>query len=78
MPALYLVLVSALVALLAYRTYGPFLAAPARVQTVLTLAIMARLAVVMADGLVSWMAVLRGRRATVRAPGQGTPEAIGS
>lgn len=76
MPALYLVIVSALIA---YRTYGAFLAAPmpARIQTVLTLAIMALLAVVMVDSLLRWTSVLRGRRTTVPGAGKTVPEAAG-
>ncbi len=56
-----------------------FLAAPipARIQTVLTLAIMALLLVVMVDSLLRWNSVLRGRRTTVQAPGKNTPAAAG-
>jgi carbon starvation protein len=59
--------------------WAAFLAAPmpARIQTVLTLAIMALLAVVMVDSLLRWTSVLRGRRATVQATGEIIPEAAG-
>ena len=59
--------------------WAAFLAAPmpARIQTVLTLAIMALLAVVMVDSLLRWTSVLRGRRVTVQGSGETVPEAAG-
>jgi carbon starvation protein len=59
--------------------WAAFLAAPmpARLQCVVTLAIMALLVVVIVDSLLRWTAVLRGRRATVQAPGEAVPEAAG-
>jgi carbon starvation protein len=56
-----------------------FLAAPmpARIQCVVTLAIMALLLVVIIDSLLRWMAVVRGRRTTVQASGEIVPEAAG-
>jgi hypothetical protein len=50
---------------------------PARIQCVTTLAIMSLLLVVMTDSVLRWTAVLRGRRATVQAPGEAIPEAAG-
>jgi carbon starvation protein len=59
--------------------WAAFLSAPmpARIQSVLTLAIMALLAVVVVDSLLRWTAVFRGRRATVHAPAKPIPEAAG-
>jgi carbon starvation protein len=55
--------------------WAAFLAAPmpARIQCVTTLAIMSLLLVVMTDSVLRWTAVLRGRRATVQAPGEAIP-----
>ena len=57
--------------------WAAFLVAPmpARIQTVLTLAIMALLAVVMVDSVGRWISVMRGRRATVSNPGERVSEA---
>jgi carbon starvation protein len=59
--------------------WSAFLAAPtpARVQCVMTLVIMSLLVVVIADSLMRWTSVLRGRRATVQSPGEAVPEAVG-
>jgi len=59
--------------------WAAFLAAPmpARIQCVTTLTIMALLLVVMTDSLLRWAEVVRGRRATVTAPGEAVPEAAG-
>jgi len=59
--------------------WAAFLAAPmpARMQCVVTLVIMSLLLVVMADSVLRWTAVVRGRRATVQAPGEVVPEAAG-
>ena len=60
--------------------WAAFLAAPmsARIQSVVTLGIMALLVMVMIDSLLRWAAVLRGRRTTVASPGGAVPEAAGS
>jgi carbon starvation protein len=50
---------------------------PARIQCVVTLAIMALLLVVMVDSLARWTSVVRGRRPTVQAPDEPIPEAVG-
>ena len=59
--------------------WAAFVAAPmaARIQVVVTLVIMSLLLVVMTDSVLRWSAVLRGRRATVQAPGEAIPEAAG-
>ncbi len=59
--------------------WSAFLAAPvpARIQTALTLIIMALLAVVMVDSLLRWTSVLRGRRRTVPTAGEAIPEPSG-
>ena len=51
---------------------------PARIQCVVTLSVMALLVVVVADSLLRWVEVLRGRRASVNRPLPGAvPEASG-
>jgi carbon starvation protein len=56
-----------------------FLAAPvpAKIQSALTLIIMSLLIVVVVDSVLRWSEVARGRRATVLAPGESVPEAVG-
>ena len=58
--------------------WAAFLAAPmpARMQSVVTLAIMALLVVVVIDSLLRWAAVMRGRRTTVTSR-EAVPEAAG-
>jgi carbon starvation protein len=60
--------------------WAAFIAAPvpAKIQTVVTLIIMALLLVVLADSVPRWIAVLRGRCADVRDPGDAVAEAAGS
>ncbi len=59
--------------------WAAFLAAPmpARIQSALTLAIMALLVVVMVDSLLRWTSVLRGRQRTVTGRAESVPEAAG-
>jgi len=59
--------------------WAAFLTAPgpAKIQSVLTLAIMGLLVVVILDGLARWTAVVRSRRSTVQGPAERIPEPLG-
>ena len=59
--------------------WAAFLAAPvpARIQCVVTLVVMTLLVVVMLDSVPRWVAVFRGRRATVAPMPETVPEAVG-